>query len=114
MCSVSVPSCKALRSSALQITLDGEYVIHPAGIPVKVYCDMTTNGGRSEENMARGPHIKVTEMLVSPYRGLNVWFGAAKGVKTDIKTIRDINFLLQPVPHRGENKLEPQPQKVLW
>ena len=66
MCSVSVLSCKALRSSALQITLDGEYVIYPVRNPAKVYCDMTTEGGKSKDNMARNSHIKVTEMLVLP------------------------------------------------
>ena len=41
-----VPSCKALRTSAEPTKADGEYVIYPAGNPVKVYCDMTTDGGK--------------------------------------------------------------------
>ena len=69
MCSVSAPSCKALRNSTQPVTIDGEYVIYPAENPVKVYCDMTTDGGRSKDNMPRESHIKVVEMFVSPHRG---------------------------------------------
>lgn len=69
MCSVSVPSCKALRNSAQPVPIDGEYVIYPAGNLVKVYCDMTTDGGRSKANIPSDFHKKMTEMLILPYRG---------------------------------------------
>ena len=52
------PSCKTLLDAVVP-PKDGEHVIYPAGDPVTVYCDMTTDGGKSNAQQALEQSLRV-------------------------------------------------------